>query len=128
MIVKCLEIRDRNTFIPAAAIKLEPANEAQRYLLARVGFRDGQSVALMRLSDQQTTADVYGWGAQERTMPTAHQWIEQHFNELSDGDVVDVEHILGERIEPKKSEHIYPYGEPQRPEGMPDDDPPPLAA
>lgn len=119
MIVKLLEVRDRNTFIPVAAIKMFPANEAQRFLLARVGFRDGMSVTLMRLNDQKATADVYQWGSGERTMPNAHLYIEKHFDELHDGDVVDVEFILGERSRPKQSERAF---------GEPDGDPPPLAA
>ena len=41
MILKAIEIRDAATFIPAVAIKMEPANEEQRYLMARVGFHDG---------------------------------------------------------------------------------------
>jgi hypothetical protein len=37
MIVKAIEIRDRNTFIPAIAISTAPANEGQRYLLRGAG-------------------------------------------------------------------------------------------
>ena len=33
MIIKAIEIRDRNTFIPAVVIRMVPANEAQRYLM-----------------------------------------------------------------------------------------------
>ena len=38
MKIKAVEIRDKATFIPAIAIKMEPENEGQRYLLARCGF------------------------------------------------------------------------------------------
>lgn len=34
----------------------------------------------------------------------AHNWIEQHVDELVDGAVVDVEFILGETTTPKRSE------------------------
>jgi len=38
----------------------------------------------------------------------AHDYIEKHFNELKDGDVIDVEHILGETTKKKRSErHDY---------------------
>jgi len=104
MIIKALEIRDRNTFIPAAAIKMTAANEPQRYLLARVGFREGTQITLMRLNDQEAHSDPYEWRGDARTMPNAHVWIEQHFDELNDGAVVDVEFILGETSEPKQSE------------------------
>ena len=37
-------------------------------------------------------------------MRTAHEWLREHFDEIEDGGVVDVEFILGERAEPKRSE------------------------
>jgi hypothetical protein len=39
-------------------------------------------------------------------MPLAHQHIEQNWDLLNDGDVVDVEYILGETSEPKRSERF----------------------
>jgi hypothetical protein len=39
-------------------------------------------------------------------MPVARNHIIDHFEALSDGDVVDVEHILGETTEPKVSERL----------------------
>jgi hypothetical protein len=38
MQVKLLEIRDRGTFLPVFAISTKPSNNAQGYLLRRVGF------------------------------------------------------------------------------------------
>lgn len=104
MIIKAIEIRDRNTFVPAVAIKMVAANEAQRYLMARVGFRDGLGVVLMRLNDQKAHSDPYDWGEQERTMPNAHLWLEAHFDEIEDGAVVDVRFVLGEVDSPAESE------------------------
>jgi hypothetical protein len=103
VIIKAIEIRDIATFIPAVAIKMEPANVEQGYLLRRVGFLDGRGVTLMRLVDQRATSDPYEWSS-TRTMTTAHTWLIDHFDELSDGDVVDVEFILGETAERKKPE------------------------
>lgn len=106
MIVKAIEIRDSGTFIPALAIKMEADNEAQRYLLARVGFYDAQGVVLMRINDQKATADPYEWGNNPRTMIHAHQWVLENFDYIEDGDVIDVEFILGETKTPKVSERI----------------------
>lgn len=39
-------------------------------------------------------------------MPIAHCWIIRHFAELRDGDVVDVQFILGESAQPKVSERL----------------------
>lgn len=104
MIVKAVEIRDRGTFIPAIAIRMLAANERQRWLLARCGFR-GDGVTLMRIGDQRASADPYKWGEWGgRTMPVAHQWLETNFDDISDGAVIDVEFILGETEACKRSE------------------------
>jgi hypothetical protein len=100
-----LEIRDDGTFIPALAVDMNPANEAQRWLLRRCGYPcDGApNVILTRLDGNgKATNDPYAWGG--RTWPVAHNWIIDHWNELEDGAVVDVEFILGERATPKRSE------------------------
>lgn len=103
MIAKCLEVRDRMTFIPVVAINTAPANEGQRYLLRRAGYNaEGATVILVSLNDCRGQNDPYEWNS--RTMGSAHVYIEAHWDELNDGDVVDVEFILGETTEPKKSE------------------------
>ena len=103
MIIKAIEIRDVATFIPAIAVGTLPDNEGQRYLLARCGYpRDGTTVVLMKLSDQKAASDPYDWDSS--TMNVAHVWIEEHFAEIVDGQVVDVEFILGKTAAPKQSE------------------------
>ena len=108
MIVKAIEIRDRNTFIPAIAISTAPANEGQRYLLQRTGYAaDGRTVILMSLAEPNHAAyDPYDFPANPRTFRVAHEWVERHFDELADGAVVDVEFILGETAAPKVSERV----------------------
>jgi len=108
MIIKALEIRDRATCIPAVAIKMVAANTTQDRFLWRCGYpRDGSGVVLMKLHDQQATSDAYGWGNDARTMPAAHLWIEQHFDELAEGQVIDVRVILGEEAEPAPAEITF---------------------
>lgn len=125
---KALEIRDEGTFIPALAVNMNPrpsypqnammtedefkasleASSAQRYLLRRAGYAcDGRpNVILTRLSgDGQATNDPYSWTG-SRTFPVAHNYIIDHWDELKDGDVVDVSFILGETKAPKISERV----------------------
>jgi hypothetical protein len=113
VIVKAIEIRDRGTFIPALAVRMTPGDvegngyEPERYLLRRAGYGfDNPCVVLCRMDAnglaRQASYDQYAWG--ERTFPVAHQYIIDHFDELESGAVIDVEHILGETKEPKKSE------------------------
>ncbi len=109
MIIKLLEIRDRGTFLPVFAINTEASNEGQRYLLRRCGFSpDGCSIIIARLNGEgNSSADAYHWN--DRTMHAAHLYIDEHFDSLKDGDVVDVEFILKETDQPKTSERNESY-------------------
>ena len=49
----------------------------------------------MRLSDQETHCEPDEWDSNLRTMPMAHSWIREHFDEIQDGDVVDVQFLAG---------------------------------
>ena len=107
MIIKAIEIRDSLTFISAIAIKVVPANEGQHYLLRRSGYGfDPPQIILAKLAGGSGMAccDPFDWPSGARTMRTAHEWLREHFDEIEDGAVVDVEFILGERAEPKRSE------------------------
>ena len=81
MTCKTIEIRDRGTFVPALAVRLDPADERDRWLLSRAGFGTD-------------AADQRGYVL----------LIIEHFNSVENGAVVDVEYLLGERPEPKRSE------------------------
>lgn len=133
MQVKVLELRDDGTFIPLVAISMDWEREcpgglsedetrkaltsanAQRYLLRRCGYpcdgRPNIAIAKLAATSDPLSNDPYSWGG--RTMPVAHKYIIENWEKLRDGDVVDVEHILGEKPEPKISERLKPYGEPR---------------
>jgi hypothetical protein len=116
MRTKALEVRDEGTFIAVLAVDMNPSVgehwtpeelTGQRYLLRRCGYPcDGEpNIILTRLDGNgKATNDPYEWGG--RTWPVAHHYIIEHWNELKDGDVVDVSHILGETDKPKISERI----------------------
>ncbi len=107
---KVLEVRDSGTFIAVLAIRMAGVNPVQEYYFRRCGYpEDGSSVMLMCLYDGKATNDLYEWaslGMGPRTMPNAHNWILGHYDQLTDGDVVDVQVILGERAEAKVSERV----------------------
>ena len=107
---KVIEIRDRGTMIAALAIRMLGTNPVQQYYFRRCGYpADGTSIMLMMLSDGKATNDPYSWGELRmgpRTMPVAHNWIIDHYDELSDGDVVDVQAVLNETAVPKVSERL----------------------
>ena len=106
IITKILEVRDEATFIPVLAVDINPDNDEQRYLMRRVGYPcDGKpNILLTELTADGSPAwnDPYAWGG--RTFPVAHNYIIEHWDELKDGDVVDVSFILKETDKPKVSE------------------------
>lgn len=122
MDAKTFEIRDNGTFIPALAVRLNPGNEQDRYLLGRAGYGtrpevQATYVIVVKLEGGQAQYNPIGW-AYGRTMEVAHGFILDHFDELPSGAVVDVQYILGERTEPKVSEAALDdlYAEANRPQ------------
>ncbi len=114
MQAKALEIRDEGTMICALAVDMNPQTnvghifKAQHYLLRRCGYPcDGRpNIGITHLSadGDPFRNDYYSWGG--RTFPVAHKYIIEHWAELKDGDVVDVQFILGETKAPKVSERV----------------------
>ncbi len=111
MEAKVFEVRDVGTFLPVIAIKLNPHNEAERYLLARSGYRrtyveQSTFIILIRAYAENTPAKAnYGedlWG--DRTMTVAHEYIKHNWFALDNGAVIDVQYILHETVAPKLSE------------------------
>jgi hypothetical protein len=107
METKLFEVRDRATLIPVIAIRLGGDNESERYLLARVGYG--------RTSEEQQDYILYAgleyfdmqsdpYKQTNRTRHESHKYIHEHWDELSSGDVIDVEFILGETDVKKESE------------------------
>lgn len=98
MTTKLFEIRDAATFIPALAILV---SREDGYLMRRAGFGD-PCIYLIKLATEQCAYDPYTWD--NRTMAVAHDYIEKHWDELRDGQVIDVQFILGETMVSKESE------------------------
>lgn len=107
MQTKLLEIRDRATMIIALAIDMQHDNEVQAWALKRYGYPcDGRPNIMITHATGQRRAsnDPFFWD--DRTWTEAHHYIIEHWPELKDGDVIDVEFILGETAAPKISERF----------------------
>lgn len=104
MTTKFLEIRDRGTCIPALAFYI---SEGDGPIARRAGFGEVGCVYLIALATEKAAYDPYSgvWGG-ARTMRVAHQWLSEHFAEVSDGQVVDVRVILGEATVPAPSDCV----------------------
>lgn len=100
MTTKLFEIRDRATFIAAMATQVSGEDG---YLMRRAGF-GAPMVFLVALSTERCAYDPFTWG--NRTMNVAHQYITANFGTLENGQVIDVEYILGESTFVKMSEEL----------------------
>jgi hypothetical protein len=117
MEVKMIELRDRQTFIPCIAIRLQHRVDHERFLLRRAGYGAAQIhpesteepyIILGRVeAGSYFNYDPFNW--EDRTFTTAHNHIIAHWPELKTGDVVDVEFILGESATKKESEYLSGY-------------------
>lgn len=107
MIVKALEIRDEGTTISMLAIRPIPNNPQQRAVLRHAGYGDPEGYVIL-IGAHDCCGSYNPHKQPSSTRLQAHLWIKEHFDELKDGDVVDVEFILGKSAAPKKSE-IWEY-------------------
>lgn len=107
MDIKLFEVRDRATLIPVIAIRLGCRNEAERYLLSRAGYgkekaEQEEYVLYAGLESFDMECDPYK--QVNRTRHISHAYILKNWEELTSGDVIDVQFILGETNVPKISE------------------------
>jgi hypothetical protein len=105
-----LEVRDRATCIPVLAVEVLDLDNMQNYywLHERCGHPPNPlnpNILVTRVeANGKAYVDPYDWS--DRTMKTAHHHIISNWGNLKDGEVVDVEFILGETKEPKQSEYF----------------------
>jgi hypothetical protein len=113
MNIKILEVRDIATFIPVIAISMVGNTVRAYYLHTRCSYpRENtgrKMIAMLRVDNLEGHNDPYDWP--KGTLFEAHKYIQQHFDDLEDGDVVDVQYILGRSSRPKTSERLE-RGEP----------------
>ncbi|CAB4189950.1 hypothetical protein UFOVP1196_21 [uncultured Caudovirales phage] len=99
MIVKLFEVRDRATLIPVMAVQISGEDGP---LMRSAGFDNYKMVYLVHLNGQTASYDPFKWT--NRTMKISHLHIQEHFDTLESGAVVDVEYIMKETDTPKVSE------------------------
>ena len=97
--VKLFEVRDKATCIAAFAFK--PAeiwgntNDIDEFLLRRCGFPPNNNAIIFGKLDYGTAhVDPYNWD--NRTMHEAHLYVEENYDKLASGSIIDVQFILGE--------------------------------
>lgn len=113
MEIKLFEVRDRMTFIPVICVRCNPANEAEKFLIADSDYgmreeRQAEWILMGRLRDRilrLSPSDQDGY-PKVRAMWMAHHHILKHWDELQTGDVIDIEFILNETSAPKISQRL----------------------
>jgi hypothetical protein len=100
--VKRVEIRDAATTMPAIALRVTGGSDDP--ILWRAGFGEVPLVILVDIVNWQCQYDPYSWAKSARTLPAAHRWLTENWEQHRDGGVVDVEFILGQRETPKEPE------------------------
>ena len=109
---KLIELRDSATFIPCIATRVcpfrLPINAAETYLIRRAGYDYHHPMVLFGRLDGSGKhyCDPRDWG--DRTFATAHLYVYELWNDITSGDVVDVQYILKETLTPKVSERSDP--------------------
>lgn len=108
MVSKIFEVRDEATNIGVLATRIKPEVDAEEYEILRTGYASGRLVIVTTLASCKSANDPHEWRKDgTRTMFEAHRYIEEHFDELNSGDVVDVRYILGETDAPAKSDKYF---------------------
>lgn len=115
VLAKLFELRDSATFIPIIAILVCPdqdvtdvnlaITEQEKFLLRRCGYPPLERNIIIcnaRGDERGAYCDPYDWN--DRTYKTAHNYIIDNWDNLRDGQVIDVQYILGETTEVKRSE------------------------
>jgi hypothetical protein len=105
MNTKIFEVRDRMTccVVMATAFRA-PLSRRDRNLLALAGYgRDedlDRYVLLAKINGgaDRINDDSFAWG--DRTFHTVHRFLEEQFDNLTSGDLLDVRVILGETDTP----------------------------
>ena len=106
MTVKLFEVRDRGTtmaMIGIACARVEARSEREILLLERAGYGD-RCILLGSLDGGKFAYDPYDQFNGARTRGAAHLYIEENWDSLKSGDIIDVEFILGETPAPKETD------------------------
>lgn len=116
METKLIEVRDIGTRVEVLAIRLGSTNEAEQFILASAGYGRGpwEFSTYVLLIDLNTPLRIWLNSTEcdmahrmTRTYPITHKELEDHWDKYQSGDVLDVQFVLGETTEPKKSDRFW---------------------
>jgi inhibitor of KinA sporulation pathway (predicted exonuclease) len=97
---KYIEVRDRATCMSVLAIKIDTERQVEREIIYWSGH--GGFIMMIDLAGPKIERAWAHWGKNDRTRSEAHKYIEENWDKIQSGDVVDVEFVLGEVKKPKR--------------------------
>lgn len=113
MICKVFEVRSPATMIAILAIKLSAHNDQERRLLCHSGFGiNGYSFSRYFIvfpidgGTGHASTDPYDHKSHE--LRVAHIYIQKHFDDMENGEVIDIDYIEGNTLAPKTSDLYFP--------------------
>ena len=107
MITKLLEILDRGIVTPLIATLIDHGTYSRSWILRHAGFPNpATGILLCVFDDTGGKCHIYPYGWRKKTLTAAHHHIQKNWDQLKDGDVIDVEFILGETKVKKVSERV----------------------
>ncbi len=109
MTTKLFEVLDKMTCIPVVALDCQAPypffiKSREYLLLRRVGYSGDRLILLGKLGGGEFVYNHHYYPKDTRTMPAAHKYIEENWDRLISGDVIDVEFILGETDKPRTTD------------------------
>jgi len=104
--VKFFQVRDHATNIPVMCVRFANfmCSPKEASILARAGWGRNPATYYVKIAggSPMTQYDSIDWNG--RTNQLAHRYIEEHWDELPSGSVVDVRVIAGEAETPAEFE------------------------
>ena len=99
---KFFEVRDEGTLIPVVAIRVRNGGGRPGALVRRAGINEPSVLLTALHGGRRAEVDPYNHGG--RTMPGAHRYIADNWDNLPDGALVDVRVAIGETLTPCESD------------------------
>ena len=97
--IKFFKVLDVGRHIPVMCVKVNAGEDDRQ--LRRAGFGLGVDYwILTNLITMTTQYDKYAW-KDRRTIFEAHRYIQESWDQLGTGDVIDTEFLRGESSKPK---------------------------
>jgi|WetSurMetagenome_2_1015567.scaffolds.fasta_scaffold437084_2 hypothetical protein len=108
METKLFEMRAAATNIPVLAVRLNPTNAKDTWLLGRAGYgmhgySQAKYIMVMKL-EGEPDASTQEYSHESHAMQVTQKYLNEHFDDLESGAVIDTQFIEGKTFTPVESD------------------------